>query len=102
VTNIEQVINRNGTTMAIDKELLDILCCPETKKELKVLSSEQLTAFNAKISAKSLKYKDGTEVDKPLEEALITVDGQTIYRVDDEIPIMLVEKGIPAAQLEDE
>jgi uncharacterized protein YbaR (Trm112 family) len=35
-----------------------------------------------------------------LQEGLITEDGQTIYRIDDGIPVMLIDKGIPANQLE--
>ncbi len=87
--------------MAIDKELLDILCCPESKAELKILEKERIEAINNQIAAGKVKYKDGKEVDKPLQEALITVDEKTIYRVDDEIPIMLVEMAIPAEQLGD-
>ena len=32
---------------------------------------------------------------------VITKDKATIYRVDDDIPIMLIDKGIPAAQIKD-
>jgi uncharacterized protein YbaR (Trm112 family) len=34
-------------------------------------------------------------VDKPLEEGLITEDGATVYRIDENIPVMLIEMGIP-------
>ncbi len=85
--------------MAIDKELLDILCCPETKVELSVLTQERIDAVNKQISGGSVTFKDGKAVKEPLQEALITVDEKTIYRIDDEIPIMLVEMGIPTDQL---
>jgi len=86
--------------MAIDKEFLDILCCPDTKTDLKVLEQSRIDKINTQIQAGNIKFKDGKVVDKPLEEALITVDEKVIYRVDDEIPIMLIEKGIPTAQFE--
>jgi uncharacterized protein YbaR (Trm112 family) len=86
--------------MAIDKEFLDILCCPDTKTDLKILDEEHIGEINSQISLGTVKFKDGKVVDKPLQEALITVDDKMIYRVDDEIPIMLIEKGIPTAQLE--
>ncbi len=85
--------------MAIDKELLDILCCPEEKTELKVLNKERISKVNQKIAEGQIKFKDGELIEQPLQEALITVDEKTIYRVDDEIPIMLIEMAIPTAQL---
>ncbi len=86
--------------MAIDPELLEILCCPETKTELKVMTAEEIANVNSQIEKNALKYKDGKPVDKPLQEGLITVDKKTIYRVDDEIPIMLMEMGIAAEQVQ--
>jgi len=86
--------------MAIDPELLEILCCPESKTDLQVMTAEQIQSINAQLEKKGATYKDGKPVDKPLQEALITVDKKTIYRVDDEIPIMLIEMGIPADQFE--
>ena len=34
---------------------------------------------------------------EPLREALITRDRRTVYRVDDGIPVLLIEEGIAAA-----
>ena len=34
-------------------------------------------------------------VETPLQEGLITTDNETIYRIDDNIPVMLVDQGIP-------
>jgi uncharacterized protein YbaR (Trm112 family) len=47
-----------------------------------------------------VKYYDGNAVDKPVDEGLITDDGQVIYRIDDGIPVMLVDQGIPAGQID--
>lgn len=85
--------------MSVDKVLLDIMCCPETKVDLKQLEQKRVDLVNAKIKSGNVKYKDGKNVDKPLEEALITVDNKTVYRVDDEIPVMLIEMGISTDQL---
>jgi uncharacterized protein YbaR (Trm112 family) len=41
---------------------------------------------------------DGKKVDTPLDAGLITEDGETIYRIDDDIPIMLIDEGIPAGR----
>ena len=87
-----------GKSMAIDKELLDILCCPQTKVELAVLPKKRIDAVNQQIAKGGVKFTDGKRVEEALQEALITVDEKTIYRIDDEIPIMLVEMGIPVNQ----
>ena len=81
--------------MPIDKKLLDILCCPKTKVDVKKLTKVDLTAINKKIKAGTLNYADGKTVNEILQEGLITVDKKTVYRIDDDIPIMLIEMVIP-------
>lgn len=83
--------------MPISEQLLEILRCPATKAPLRPLNEDEIAAWNARISEEEVKYQDGNAVDKPLEEGLITEDGATIYRVDENIPVMLIEMGIPTA-----
>lgn len=85
--------------MPVNKQLLEILCCPKTRIGLKELTAAQLEKINAAIIRKAVNYADGKAVEKPLEEGLITEDGKIIYRVDDEIPIMLIDMGIAAEQI---
>lgn len=84
--------------MPISQELLDILCCPESKVPVKMLTEEQVAKINEKIAAGGVKRVDDQAVEEPLQEGLITEDAKTIYRIKDDIPIMLVEEGIPAGQ----
>ncbi len=81
----------------IDRELLEILCCPKTKVPVEMLSEDKLKAVNDRIGRGEVKTVDGSKVDNPLDSGLITEDGKTIYRIDDDIPIMLIDEGIPAA-----
>ncbi len=83
----------------IDRELLEILCCPKTKVPVEMLSEDKLKAVNDRIGRGKVKTADGSKVDKPLDAGLITEDGKTIYRIDDDIPIMLIDEGIPADQI---
>ena len=83
----------------IDKELLEILCCPETKVPVEVLPEDKLKALNSRIARGDIKTVDDKKVDTPLEAGLITEDGRTIYRIDDDIPIMLIDEGIRADQV---
>lgn len=78
----------------MDSQLLEILICPVTGAALHRLEGDDLDALNARIQSGSAEYADGTTVDAALEAGLITADGRTVYRVDDDIPVMLPERGI--------
>ena len=79
----------------MDKRLLEILRCPVTHAVLGQLPREGLERLNERIREGRVAYADGTTVESPLTEGLVTKDGATVYRVDDEIPVMLSERGIP-------
>ncbi|HEX5514866.1 MAG TPA: Trm112 family protein [Gammaproteobacteria bacterium] len=81
--------------MPIDRKLLDILCCPATGVPLEPLRKDQLAALNTLIAAGKAHYFNDDVVTTPLQEALITENGERIYRIDDGIPIMLEERAIP-------
>lgn len=80
--------------MPIDKALLEILCCPRTKADVRLLLPEEIKHFNTKIAEGSLSYFNSEVVELALDEGLITVDGKTLYRIDEGIPVMLIDKGI--------
>lgn len=84
----------------IRKDLLEILVCPATKQPLEILSEAKLASLNALIARGRVHNSGGTKIESPVEEALITTDGRTIYRIDDGIPIMLVEESLPTEKLE--
>ena len=88
--------------MPISQDLLEILCCPRTKVPVQMVPEDQLAQLNERIQAGGVKYHDGSDVEKPLDEGLITEDGETTYRIDDSIPVMLIDQGIPMAQLSGE
>ena len=85
--------------MTVDKHLLEILVCPVTKTPVKVLAKDKLAILNREVESGQVTYVDGRPVDEPLDEALITEDGRTLYRVSDGIPVMLEEQGISAKQV---
>ncbi len=87
--------------MAIDKRLLEILCCPVSRQPVLPLGTAQLAALNAAVAAGRARLTDGSEVPGPLAEALITRDGRTVYRVDDGIPVMLADQAIDVSGLDD-
>ncbi len=87
--------------MPVSQELLDILCCPSSKTPIRMITAEDLKRLNSLIEVGCINYADGSTIDKPLAEGLITTDRKTIYRIDDDIPVMLVDMAIPTTQIED-
>jgi uncharacterized protein YbaR (Trm112 family) len=85
--------------MPISSQLLEILVCPVTKLPLSFVNQEKLKQLNDKISNGEIVSKDGNAVTEAIDEALITSNSTTIYRVQDSIPIMLEDQGIDASQL---
>jgi uncharacterized protein YbaR (Trm112 family) len=85
--------------MSVDKHLLEILACPVTKTPVELLTKDKLAILNREVEKGAVTYVDGSPVDAPLDEALITEDGRTLYRVSDGIPVMLEEQGISAKQV---
>lgn len=85
----------------MDKRLLDILCCPVSKTPVRPASRAELDAANRAIGAGGLQTVGGVVITRRIDEALITVDGKVIYRIEDGIPVMLPEEGIGTVQLSD-
>ena len=86
--------------MAVDRKLLEILCCPVTRVAVERLPAAKLKAVNESIREGRVKYADGSAVETELGEALITANGTTIYPVEDGIPHMLEDRSIAAIQFE--
>ena len=86
---------------AIDRKLLDIICCPVSKVPLVPLSAKQLAAVNKEISAGTALNVDAKIVSGLLNAGLLTTDGKIIYRIEDGIPVLLPEEGIATVQFQD-
>lgn len=85
----------------MDKRLLDILCDPVTKTPVRPLRRDELDALNRAVTAGSLDTVAGQKVAHPLAAGLITTDRKVVYRIEDDIPVMLAEEGIGTLQLSD-
>ena len=87
--------------MSVDPRLLEILVCPITKVSVQMLGKQKLAVLNRAIAEGGVRHMDGAVVDTPLDEALVTSDGRTVYRVDDGIPVMLEDLAIATEQIVD-
>ncbi len=85
--------------MAIDGRLLEILVCPASRVPIKRLAKDRLAVLNRHRERNGLVRVDGSSVEKRLEEALVTIDGKTVYAVESGIPVMLEDQGISAHQI---
>ena len=83
----------------MDRKLLDILCCPVTKQPLALLDKAELAALNEAIAAGGVPRADGGTQSDPISEGLITRDHQTLYRIDDGIPVLLADEAIATASI---
>ena len=81
--------------MPVRQELIEILICPRTKQNLRNLEHDIVERINIEIEKGEVKYYDGSPVEDVLDEALITEDRKVIYRVDQGIPILMIDRGIP-------
>ena len=81
--------------MKIDQKLLEIICCPETKQDLKVADEELISRLNELVERKELKNRIKQPVEKKLDGGLIREDGKYLYPIIEEIPILLIDESIP-------
>ena len=81
----------------IDAQLLEILCCPETRQDVSVAPDSLIETLNAKVAAGTLVNRAGTAVREKLDGGLLRADGKVLYPVREDIPVMLIEEAIPLA-----
>ena len=79
----------------IDKELLAILVCPETHQPLAEADAAAVERVNAKIEAGEQKNVGGNPVTEKIDGGLLREDGKILYPVRENIPILLIEEGLP-------
>ena len=79
----------------VAKDLLDILCCPETKQDLTLIEGETIEKINQKILAGALKNRGGEFLKEKIDSGLLREDHKYIYPIREDIPIMLIDEAIP-------
>jgi uncharacterized protein YbaR (Trm112 family) len=83
----------------MDKELLDMLCCPETKQDVSLADAPLVETVNRGIEAGKIKNRGGEILKEKLDSGLIRADRKFLYPVREDIPIMLIDEAIPLAGL---
>lgn len=85
--------------MAVDKDLLAILCCPESKQAVTLADTALIQRLNEAINGRRLQNKGKQVVTEPVEGGLLRADAKILYPIRENIPVMLIEEGIPLEQL---
>ena len=85
----------------MDSRLLEILCCPITRRPLARLDDSTLTRINAAIADGKVRNHGGAPVNKLLDAALVTPEGDLVYPVREDVPVLLEEECIHWAAFKD-
>ena len=79
----------------VDPGLVRLLCCPETHQDVREADPGLVRDLNARIAAGALKNRAGQVVRVKLDGGLVRSDGQWLYPMRQDIPVMLVDEAIP-------
>lgn len=84
----------------IEKELLEILACPDDHTALRMADDQLLAELNRAIAAGGVHNRADQPVEQPLEGGLVREDGTLLYPIVDDIPVLLIDEGIPLGQIQ--
>lgn len=79
----------------IDRDLLDILACPENKTPVKLADQPLIDTINNAIAKGEVKNRGGQKIEQPIDGGLVREDRVFLYPIQDAIPIMLIDEAIP-------
>jgi uncharacterized protein YbaR (Trm112 family) len=85
----------------MDSKLLEILCCPITRRGLHNADANLLSRINAAIESGKVRNHGGVQVAEMLTAALVTPEGDLVYPVRGDVPILLEEECIHWAAFKD-
>ncbi|MCI0480793.1 MAG: Trm112 family protein [Candidatus Dadabacteria bacterium] len=79
----------------IDKELLDIIVCPETKQDLVLADPDLIERINLLIEKGEVMNRSKQKVSEKIDGGLIQKeDRKYLYPIRDRIPILLIDESI--------
>lgn len=80
--------------MPVSKDLLDILCCPETKEPVKLVPDDEVQRINDLIAKGEIKRRSGETETQAIDGGLLRQDGKYLYPIRDDIPVMLIDEAL--------
>jgi uncharacterized protein YbaR (Trm112 family) len=85
--------------VSINKDLLAILCCPDTKLPVMMAEADLVKKLNEAIARGGVLNKGKKPVVEQVEGGLVRADLKILYPIRESIPVMLIEEGIPLDQI---
>lgn len=79
----------------VDPELLEMLCCPETKEDVALADASLVEKLNKLAESGQLKNRGGEIVKEKMDAGLLRADRKVLYPIREDIPIMLIDEAIP-------
>lgn len=80
--------------MKITGDLLSMLRCPSSGQPLQIANSELIAALNQSIKNGSARDRLEQKVTEPIEDGLVTSEGDWLYPVRSGIPTLVTEEAI--------
>ncbi len=80
----------------IDKQLIDMLICPETGQRLRRAEHDTRAKINSLIEKGEITDSAGNLVTETADDFLETEDRSRVYGVKNGIPVLLASKSIPS------
>jgi uncharacterized protein YbaR (Trm112 family) len=82
----------------ISDDLLKFLVCPEDHSPLRAASNDLIARLNVAIAGRRLKNRANQALERPLGGGLVRADQRVLYPIVDDIPMMLIDEGLPLDQ----
>ncbi len=76
-----------------------IVRCPVTRQKLKYADAALLARINQAIAAGTVKNSGGDPLSEPIAGGLVREDQELLYPVEDGVPKLLGDEGIPLSGL---
>lgn len=83
----------------ISSEFLAMIRCPENRSTLALADSSLIKQLNVAIRAGRIINRCGQAVGEPLDGGLVREDNAILYPIVREIPVLLIDEGIPLEQI---
>ncbi|HEV3415743.1 MAG TPA: hypothetical protein VG056_02985 [Pirellulales bacterium] len=83
----------------VSKEFLAMIRCPENRSALALADVALVGRLNEAIVAGRLRNRAGQDVVEFLDGGLVREDNSIVYPIVRQIPILLVDEGIPLEQI---
>ena len=85
--------------MALSKDLIALLCCPENHEALSLAPKAVVESLNNKITHQKLINRGGKKITDCIDGALLRADGQIAYLIRDDIPDVIPDSGVAMDQV---